>query len=185
VLGKNHPAKMALLRATAGIWETGSGQIVRPGANRILFLPERPYLLPGTLRQVLSPAGRDPRPSDEEIARVTGIFDLDPVLARVGGLDVEADWSSALSLGEQQLVAVARLVLAAPPFAFLERPYTTLTPDESTRVLDELTQCGTTYVTFTDREIERDHYDAVLELHPDGSWDWKSVRGAASPAQEA
>jgi putative ATP-binding cassette transporter len=185
VLGHNHPAKMALLRATAGIWETGSGLIVRPHANRILFLPERPYLLPGTLRQMLSPAGRDPRPSEEEIARVTRVFDLDPVLARVGGLDVEADWSSALSLSEQQLLSAARLVLAAPSFAFLERPYTVLTPDEALRMLDELTERGTTYVTFTDREIEDGYYDAVLELHPDASWEWRPVDDAAAPARKA
>ncbi|HEX5065183.1 MAG TPA: SbmA/BacA-like family transporter [Myxococcota bacterium] len=185
VLGLNHPAKFALMRATAGIWETGSGHIVRPGAHRILFLPERPYLLPGTLRQVLSPARRGARPSAEEIASVTGLFELDPVLERVGGLDVEADWSSVLSLGEQQLLAVARLVLAAPSFAFLERPHTTLNPDETVRVLDELTKRGTTYVTFTDREIVHGYYDAVLELEPDASWKWRELGDAVAPAREA
>jgi len=185
VLGHNHPAKMALLRATAGIWETGSGHIVRPGANRILFLPERPYLLPGTLRQVLSPVRTGSPVSEDEMARLTRTFELDPVLARLGGLDVEADWSSALSLGEQQLLGVARLVLTGPSFVFLERPHTTLTPDEVTRVLDELTERGITYVTFTDRDGEPDHYDAVLELHPDASWEWHELGGAASPAREA
>ena len=69
ILGPNQASKMALLRVTAGIWENGSGRVVRPGAYRILFLPERPYLAPGTLRQALTvpPAaradrGREPAP---------------------------------------------------------------------------------------------------------------------------
>src|SRR5206468_3790094 len=53
IAGPNDAAKVALFRATAGIWENGSGRIVRPGLDAILFLPERPYLPPGTLRDVL------------------------------------------------------------------------------------------------------------------------------------
>jgi vitamin B12/bleomycin/antimicrobial peptide transport system ATP-binding/permease protein len=173
VLGANHAAKMALLRATAGIWETGSGLIVRPAGQGVLFLPERPYLLAGTLRQVLARPGVPI--SDEQVEPVMRALDLDPVLARVGGLDAEADWSSALSLGEQQLVAVARLVIAAPQFAVLERPHTTLAPDQVGRVLDELSGCGTTYLTLTDREAELERYDAALELRPDASWEWKPL----------
>jgi putative ATP-binding cassette transporter len=184
VLGENHPAKMALLRATAGLWSTGTGRIVRPAAYRILFLPERPYLLPGTLRQVLSPPRRGVLASDEEVAQVTRSCGLAPVLARLGGADLEVDWSSALSLGEQQMLAVARVVLAAPPFVFLERPYTTLTPDQVAQLLDELTRHGITYVTFTDREVGLERYDAVLELHADASWAWRPAGGAA-PAREA
>jgi putative ATP-binding cassette transporter len=173
VVGVNHPAKMALLRATAGIWSTGTGRIVRPPAYRILFLPERPYLLPGTLRQILSPPRRGALVSDEEVALATRACDLEQGLARIGGPDVEADWSSALSLGEQQLLAVARAVLAAPLFVFLERPDTTLTPDQVARVLDALTRRGITYVTFTDRETGLERYDALLELRPDTSWEWR------------
>ena len=181
VVGTNHPAKMALFRATAGIWETGSGRIVRPGAYGILFLPERPYLLPGTLRQILTTPRRD-APTEEQIERVFRAFELEPVLARIGALDADVDWPTVLSLGEQQQLAAARVVLAAPRFAFLERPHTTLTPDQVSRVLDELAAHGTTVATFSDREVELERngavlerYDAVLELRPDGSWEWRTA----------
>jgi putative ATP-binding cassette transporter len=188
VVGTNHPAKMALFRATAGIWEIGSGRIVRPGAYNILFLPERPYLLPGTLRQILATPRRD-APTEEQIERVSRAFDLEPAFARIGALDVDVDWPNVLSLGEQQLLAAARVVLAAPRFAFLERPHTTLTPDQVNRVLDELAGQGTTVVTFSDREVEivrngavLERYDAVLEVRPDGSWEWRPDR-AATPTR--
>jgi len=188
VVGTNHPAKMALFRATAGIWEIGDGRIVRPGAYNILFLPERPYLLPGTLRQILATPRRE-APTEEQIERVSRAFDLEPAFARIGALDVEVDWPNVLSLGEQQLLAAARVVLAAPRFAFLERPHTTLTPDQVNRVLDELAGQGTTVVTFSDREVEivrngavLERYDAVLELRPDGSWEWRAARAEAARA---
>src|SRR5207253_2462138 len=58
IAGPNDTAKVALFRATAGVWEHGSGRIVRPALDAILFLPERPYLPPGTLRDVLVRTGR-------------------------------------------------------------------------------------------------------------------------------
>jgi len=171
VLGANHPAKMALFHAVAGIWESGTGRIVRPGPYRVLFLPERPYLLPGSLREILAVPQRDAAPVDDaRIAAVARELGLDPLLARIGGPDAEADWASALSLGEQQLLAAARVLLAAPRFVFLERPYTTLSPDQVASVLDALARHDTTYVTFSDREVELERYDEVLELSVDGSW---------------
>ncbi|HXK22675.1 MAG TPA: SbmA/BacA-like family transporter [Myxococcota bacterium] len=176
IIGPNNPAKLALFRATAGLWETGSGRIVRPLPYRILFLPERPYLPPGTLHEIL----REPHPGaeipDEQIEKLADALDLDGVIDRVG-LDAEVDWASALSLGEQQLVAVARLVLAEPQFAFLERPHTTLTPDQVAAMLDLLNEHAITYVTIDDRELETDRYDAVLELGAGGAWEWRPARG--------
>src|SRR5262249_41775294 len=66
IVGSNDAGKVALLRATAGIWEHGSGRIVRPGLDRIFFLPERPYLPPGTLRQVILPTGRESDIGDDQ-----------------------------------------------------------------------------------------------------------------------
>jgi putative ATP-binding cassette transporter len=176
VLGPNHPAKMALFRAAAGIWETGTGRVVRPGPYRILFLPERPYLMPGTLREILASPRRGAPPQDDaRIAAEARELGLGPLLARVGGIDAEDDWGNELSLGEQQLLSAARIVLAAPRFVFLERPYTTLTPDQVASVLDSLTRHGVTYVTLSDRDVELERYDSVLELRADGSWDYRPI----------
>jgi vitamin B12/bleomycin/antimicrobial peptide transport system ATP-binding/permease protein len=172
ITGPNGAAKAALFRATAGIWQHGNGRIVRPGLDAMLFVPERPYLAAGTLRDVLLPTGRPERPGNEQIATVLRALDLEQLLERVGGLDVERDWDDALSLGEQQLLAIARVVLAAPVFVFLERPYATLGADHADRVLHLLGERSITYVTLGDGGDRPGDHKAVLELTDDGGWTW-------------
>lgn len=175
IVGPNDAAKAALFRATAGIWENGSGRIVRPGLDAILFLPERPYLPPGTLRDVLLPTGREGAIGDEQIATLLRGLGLEGVLERMGGLDVERDWDNALSLGEQQLLSVARVVLAAPRFVFLERPRATLGAAHADRVLSLLRERSITYLTLGDGGDRLDDHDFVLELADDGGWTWKAL----------
>src|SRR2546425_6681285 len=175
IVGPNDAAKVALLRATAGIWENGSGRIVRPGLDAILFLPERPYLPPGTLRDVILPTGQEGAIGDEQIATLLRGLDLEAVLERMGGLDVERDWDDVLSLGEQHLLSVARVVLASPRFAFLERPRSALGSEQVDRILSLLSERSITYLTLGDGGDRLDDYDAVLELAGDGGWTWKSV----------
>src|SRR2546427_134749 len=174
IVGPNDAAKAALFRATAGIWENGRGRIVRPRLDAILFLPERPYLPPGTLRDVLVRTGREDI-GDEQIASSLHELGLESVLERMAGLDVERDWDDALSLGEQQLLSVARVVLATPRFAFLERPRTALGSEQVDRILSLLSERSITYLTLGDGGDGLDDYDAVLELAGDGGWTWKAV----------
>src|SRR2546426_1849588 len=175
IVGPNDAAKVALFRATAGIWENGSGRIVRPGLDAILFLPERPYLPPGTLRDVLLPTGQEGAIGDEQIATLLRGLDLEGVLERMGGLDVERDWDNALSLGEQQLLSVARVVLAAPRFVFLERPRATLGAAHADQVLSLLRERSITYLTLGDGGDRLGDHDFVLELADDGGWTWKAL----------
>jgi len=175
IVGSNEPGKVALLRATAGIWEHGRGRIVRPGLDGILFLPERPYVLPGTLRDVLLPTGREGARGDEDMVTALQGLRLEGVLERAGGLDVERDWSDTLSLGEQQLLSVARVVLAAPRFVFLARPHATLGAAQADRVLSFLRDRSITYLTLSDGDDRLEDYDAVLELADDGGWTWKAL----------
>src|SRR5438876_107674 len=185
IVGPNDAAKVALFRATAGIWENGSGRIVRPGLDAILFLPERPYLPPGTLRDVLVRTGQEGVIGDAQIAPLLHVLGLEPVLERTGGLDVERDWDDVLSLGEQQLLSVARVILAAPRFAFLERPRRALGSEEGDRILSLLWERSITYLTLGDGSDGLDDYDAVLELAGDGGWTWKSVEAGREGVEKS
>ena len=156
------------------MWENASGRIIRPGLDTILFLPERPYLPPGTLREVLLRTGREGVVGGEEIARVLRELELEDLLERMGGLDVERDWDDALSLGEQQLLSVARVILAAPGFVFLERPRATLGDAHADRVLSLLRKRSVTYVTLGDGGERPGDHDFILELAADGGWIWKA-----------
>jgi putative ATP-binding cassette transporter len=174
IVGPNEAAKVALFRATAGIWESGRGRIVRPGAERILFLPERPYLPPGTLREVLLGTGQE-KIDDEEIRGLLHELGLDAALEGTAGLDVERDWDDALSLGEQHLLSLARVILAAPHFVFLDRLRSAVEPARFDGVLELLSARSITYLTLGNGNDALDDYDAVLEIANDGSWTWKSV----------
>jgi len=174
IIGPNEAAKVALFRATAGIWESGRGRIVRPGPGRILFLPERPYLPPGTLREVLVGKERE-KIGDEEVRGILHRLGLEAALDATAALDVERDWDDVLSLGEQHLLSVARVILAAPYFVFLDRLRAAIEPARFEGVLKLLSARSITYLTIGNGSDALDDYDAVLEIANDGNWTWKPV----------
>jgi putative ATP-binding cassette transporter len=163
-------ARRALFRATALGRDTLEGRILRPSADQMLFLPERPHVPPGTLRELIVRTGQEHQVTDTQIAEVLSELGLQAALRRVGGLDVEGDWGHSLSLGEQQLFTVARVILARPAFAVLQTPSTTLAPEQLTRALALLTAAHITYVVFGGAHGIASGFDAVLELHAGGTW---------------
>jgi putative ATP-binding cassette transporter len=176
ISGPGETAKVALFRATAGIWDAGEGRIVRPGLDDILFLPERPYLPPGTLRKAVLRTGREDAVPDERILAILRALDLERVLARAGGLDVEQDWNNILSLGEQQLLAFARILLAKPRIAFLDRASTALDHNQVGRILNLLSEHGIGYLNVGEADEPLERYDAILELEDGGGWTWRRIR---------
>ena len=174
IAGPNEAAKLALFRATAGIFDHGEGKIIRPSLDSIRFLPQRAYLYPGTLRELLLRSGEEHTISDERMLNTMRELGLGTVLARVGGLDVEQNWESTLSLGEEQLLAFTRLVLAKPEFAFLDRVYTALTPDQASQLLLMLSMCSISYIAMDEAGNMPQLYDAILEIGLDGSWKMNS-----------
>ncbi len=126
VTGPSGCGKSTLLRALAGLWPFGGGRLQRPEGSRVLFLPQRPYLPLGTLRRaIVYPLPEAQAPSDDELRRVLSLVDLAQLGDRIGDTD---DWSRILSLGEQQRIAFARVILTRPDWIFL---------DEATSALDE------------------------------------------------
>jgi putative ATP-binding cassette transporter len=182
ILGADDTAKLALFRATAGIWDGGEGQMIRPGFNDLLFLPERPYLPPGTLRESLVHTGQEEVIPDERIQLVLRALDVEAIIERADGLDTEQHWDNILSLSEQKLLAFARIVISAPRFAFLDRLNTALSVEDVARMLRLLTEHHITYVNVghsrhgrRDTDDKLEDYDAILEIAGDGSWSWKYI----------
>jgi len=172
IRGDSDTVKIALVRAIAGMWARGDGRIIRPGPEGFLVMPERPYVSPGTLRELVVRAGYEAEVSDAQVLTVLRELQLEKVITRAGGLDVERDWNNILSLDEQQMLVLARLLLAAPRFALLDRIGTALTPPQVEQVLDTLTRNAITCLSVDHGESRLDRYNAVLDLHEGGSWEW-------------
>lgn len=172
ISGPNEEAKSALFRATAGTRNAGSGRIRRPSDGRMLFLAEQPFFPPGTLREVLTGVAAEQSFSDDRLLAVLHDLDLEAVLARSGGLDLERRWDSILSLGEQQKVAFAGLLLAHPRIVFLERPGSALGKEEVSRLLNLLVARSVALLVVGRPDEPRRSYTSVLELGIDGAWKW-------------
>ncbi len=170
ICGKPGLAKVALFRATAGFWRSGSGCIIRPSFDDILFLPERPYLPPGTLRELMLRSAQDELVSDEEIIRVMNKLGLERVLTRAGSLESEHHWSELLSDSEQQLLAIARLLLGQPEFVFIDRLSATLSREQVANVLQILDESACTLIALGRADDTVAHFNGVLEIRPNGSW---------------
>ncbi|KAB2641175.1 MAG: ABC transporter ATP-binding protein/permease [Verrucomicrobia bacterium] len=162
--------KVALLRAMAGIWENGSGRIVRPGLDDILFLAERPYLPPGMLRDILVRMDNAGTTADAAIHEVLDKLDLTEVVRRLGGLQAHEDWDDLLAIGEQHLFSVARILLAKPAFVVLDRPGSALPKEQIRRILDLLLEQGMGVVVLAKNGESDLRFDACLELSCDGRW---------------
>jgi putative ATP-binding cassette transporter len=170
VAGEDDAPKVALFRATAGIWDCGDGRIARPGLDDILFLPERPYLPPGTLRDVLLRTGMESVINDADIRIVLRSLGLEAAVERVGGLGADEDWDDVLSIGEQHLLSIARIFLARPAFVFLDRPGSSLPRAQIATILDMLKDQGTGVVVLA-KDVEVNlPYDSILEIKSGGNW---------------
>ncbi|TBG01483.1 ABC transporter ATP-binding protein/permease [Rhizobium leguminosarum] len=172
ITGPAQDAQAALFRATAGISFKGSGRIIRPAADDILFLPQRPFLPTGTLRQILVRNERAGKIPDDRIVQFLRELNLEHVLEQAGGLNTEQNWEILLSPQEQQLLAFINILIAAPQFAFLDRLDATLGLERLHTIMQMLSESSITYINNAETAALRDYHDAVLECGEDGGWVW-------------
>jgi vitamin B12/bleomycin/antimicrobial peptide transport system ATP-binding/permease protein len=148
-----------LLRAIAGIWPFGRGE-VRIGEGRSLFVPQRPYLPLGTLTSaLLYPQIDGSSVPPERLKRVLKDVGLDGL---VGELNTEENWSQRLSLGEQQRLGFARILLAVPALLFLDEATSGLDEAWEARLYGRL-RCGSWRPTV----ISVGHRSTLLKFHDD------------------
>jgi putative ATP-binding cassette transporter len=128
LVGPSGSGKSTLFRVLAGLWPFGKGRLGLPKGARVLFLPQKPYLPIGTLREALSYPEASERYSDEACREVLQACSMGHLLPR---LDETANWSMVLSGGEQQRLAFARALLYRPDWLFV---------DEASSALDAPTE---------------------------------------------
>lgn len=175
VVGESGVGKSSLLRAIAGLWNQGQGVIERPPLEQIFFLPQRPYMLLGTLRDQLVYPRLENNIQESELGQVLQTVRLADLPERVGGFDVELDWADVLSLGEQQRLAFARLLINRPAYAVLDEATSALDVVNEANLYDCLQQLGIHYISVGHRPSIINFHDSVLELQGHSQWRMLSV----------
>ncbi|MGF1492494.1 MAG: ABC transporter ATP-binding protein/permease [Microcoleaceae cyanobacterium] len=170
IVGASGVGKSSLLRAIAGLWQSGSGQILRPPLEDVLFLPQRPYLLLGNLREQLLYPQIDQQVSELVLYRVLQQVNLGSLPEQVGGFDAEIDWENILSVGEQQRLVFARLLLAQPRYAILDEATSALDLENEKHFYKLLYQSGITYISVGHRLSLLRYHQQVLELMNNAQW---------------
>ena len=162
IKGVSGSGKSTLLRAIAGIWPFVEGKIVLPEQEKLMFIPQKPYLPLGSLREALLYPGN--KPVNDEV--LVNLMEECQIGYLKDKLDIVADWSHVLSVGEQQRLAYVRAHIQEPVWLFL---------DEATSALDEETEAkmysligerlaNTTIVSIGHRSTLNKYHQLVLEL---------------------
>lgn len=176
ITGPSGCGKSSLLRAIAGLWRTGSGDVQHPPMEDIFFLPQRPYMQLGTLRsQIIYPATETDL-SDEQLLELLQQVHLGSLAERVGGLDASHDWEKQLSTGEQQRLAFARVLARQPRLVILDEATSALDSANEASLYEGLRNSGTTIISIAHRPAVLKHHTHVLQLKGDGVWQVHSAQ---------
>ena len=170
VVGPSGCGKTSFLRMVSGLWPPASGSVERPPVGELLFIPQKPYMILGSLREQLCYPMPSDRFSDEQLRHVLEQVRLGELVQRYPDLEIKQDWPRLLSLGEQQRLAFARLLLNSPRFVVLDEATSALDVATERHLYGLLAEREMAFVSVGHRPTLTAFHDTVLELDGSGSW---------------
>ncbi|EOO00794.1 putative peroxisomal long-chain fatty acid import protein [Phaeoacremonium minimum UCRPA7] len=186
ISGPNGAGKSAIARILAGLWPVYRGLVSRPklnGEDGIMFLPQRPYLSVGTLRdQVIYPDGefdmREKRKTEYDLKKVLDAARLGYLPDREGGWDTKKEWKDVLSGGEKQRMAIARVLYHEPEYVFIDEGTSAVSSDVEGLLYETCKEKGITLITISTRaSLKKYHtFNLVLGMGENGDeWEFERI----------
>lgn len=181
VAGPNGCGKSSLFRILGGLWPIYDGLVTRPGSQNLYYVPQKPYLALGSLRdQVVYPDTfedfKKKGKADQELMRLMGLVELEHIVAREGGWDKVADWADLLSGGEKQRIAMARLYYHKPQFAILDECTSAVSVDVEGKMYNYCKEVGITLFTISHRTTLWKFHEYLLRFDGKGGVEFKQIK---------